>query len=490
MAEPILVAGEPRPGGGSPIASVNPATGDAVAEVGSASAADVDEAVAVGRRAMDEPSWRDMAAHERARLLHRAGEILGAHREELARLQTTDNGKPIGETRALVDSAAGTFRYYAAALETLDDAVTTSRGPYLSLSLHEPIGPVAAISPWNSPIASEAQKAAPILAAGNALLLKPAEQAPLLALALGSILLEAGFPPGLVSVLPGPGAVTGEALVAHPQVRKVTFTGGTATGRRVADVAAAKLMPVTLELGGKSPTIVLADADLEQAVAGISFGIFSSEGQSCIAGSRLLVPEHLHDEVTRRVVARAEHLIVGDPQREDTHLGPLITGEHRARVDGYVQRAVADGATVITGGGPPPDAALQRGYYYLPTVLTGADPGSALCQEEIFGPVLAVMAYRDEEHLVRLANGTDYGLACGIWTRDYRAALRLARRIEAGTVWVNTYKQFSISTPFGGTKSSGLGREKGRDGIRAFQVQKSLYLGTSDHPIPWGEPRP
>lgn len=484
--EPVLVGGSLRPGRGEPFVSVDPSNGRPLAQVGAASPEDVDEAVAAGIEAMAAPAWRDMLPMQRARLLYRAGELIECRSEELARLQSADNGKPISETRALVASAAGTFRYYAAALETLDDDLTVPRGPYVTMSVHEPIGPVAAITPWNSPIASDAQKAAPILAAGNALLLKPAEWAPLLALRLGQILLEAGFPPGLVSVLPGRGPVTGEALVTHPGVRKVTFTGGTDTGRRIADLAAAKLMPVNLELGGKSPTIVLEDADMDAAVAGISFGIFSSEGQSCIAGSRLLAPRSLHDELVERIASHAAGLVIGDPQLEETHMGPLVTDSHRSKVEAMVGRALEAGAEAVTGARRPPSGELQDGYYFEPTVLTGAHHSWEVCQKEIFGPVLVVVPYDDEEDLIRLANDTEYGLACGIWTADYRRAWRLARRIDAGTAWINTYKQFSISTPFGGVKASGLGREKGRDGIRTYQAQKSIYLGTSAAPMAWG----
>ncbi|MEU5398098.1 aldehyde dehydrogenase [Streptomyces sp. NPDC005963] len=482
----IIVAGRHRPGRGPAMASVDPATGRAFAEVTTATAEDVDDAVRAGAAAMHDPAWRNLLPHERARLLHRAGALMEEESEELARLQTRDIGKPLAETRALVASAAGTFRYTAAALETLDETLTTARGAYLSMSVHEPIGPVAAITPWNSPIASEAQKVAPALAAGNAVLIKPAEWSPLAALRLGDLLLRAGVPPGLVSVLPGAGGVVGEALVRHPGVRKVAFTGGTATGRRIASIAAEKLMPVSLELGGKSPVIVLPDADLDQAVRGVVFGIFSSQGQACVAGSRLFVHRSVQEELTGRIVAAAERLVIGDPMAKGTHMGPLISAEHRTRVESYVQLARDEGGHIRTGGQRPTGPALDGGYYVRPTVITGLDPASRVCQEEIFGPVLAVLPYDDEKELTELADSTPYGLACGIWTRDYRRAWHLARRIEAGTVWVNTYKQLSASTPFGGVKESGIGREKGREGIRAYMAQKGLYWGLDESPSTWG----
>ncbi|MCM2390622.1 aldehyde dehydrogenase [Streptomyces albipurpureus] len=483
----IIVAGQQRPGRGPTLPSLNPATGRVAAQVTTASVEDVDEAVAGGEAAMRDPAWRDLLPHERARLLHRAGQLLQEESESIARLQTQDNGKPITETRALVASAAGTFRYVAAALETLDEALPTARGPYLSMSVYEPIGPVAAITPWNSPIASEAQKAAPALAAGNAVLIKPAEWSPLAALRLGEVLLRAGIPPGLVSVLPGSGPVVGEALVRHPGIRKVSFTGGTTTGRRIGAIAAEKMMPVSLELGGKSPTIVLPDADLDLAVRGVLFGIFSSQGQACVAGSRLFVHRSVHDEFVARIVEAAERLVIGDPTAEGTHMGPLISDSHRTKVESYVHLAADEGGRIRTGGGRPSGGALSDGYYYLPTVITGLDPASRVCQEEIFGPVLVALPYDDEAELTALANATPYGLACGIWSRDYRRAWRLARRVEAGTVWINTYKQLSVATPFGGVKDSGLGREKGREGIRAFMSQKGIYWGLDETPLPWGD---
>lgn len=321
------------------------------------------------------------------------------------------------------------------------------------------------------------------------MLLKPAEWTPLVSLALGRLITRAigelGLPAGLLSVLPGRGSVVGDAIVRHPLTGKVTFTGGTDTGRTIAHAAAEKLMPVSLELGGKSPTIVLADADIEQALAGVMFGIFSSSGQSCVAGSRLFVARELYDSFVGRLVERVEELRVGPGTAPDTQVAPLVHHKHRDSVAAHVERARGEGARVLCGGSVPPGDAYRDGAYYLPTVLAGLDNTSLTCQEEIFGPVLVALDFDGEEDLVRQANDSVYGLACGIWTRDHRAAWRIARRIDAGTVWINTYKQFSITTPFGGLKDSGLGREKSRDGIRAYQRQKSLYWGTSDAPLPW-----
>lgn len=477
----ILVGGKWRAGNGKPLTPRNPATGEALVTFPGADEGDVDEAVRAGARAVGE--WSARLPHERARVLSRIGESLEARAGEIAALQTANTGKTLAETTALAHSAAGTFRYFAAVAQTFEERITPSRGEYLTMSVHEPIGVVGAITPWNSPIASEAQKVAPALAAGNAVVLKPAEWTPLVALLLGRIAEEAGLPSGLLSVLPGPGGVVGEAIVRHPGVGKVSFTGSTTTGRRIAGVAAEKLMPVSLELGGKSPTIVLPDADLDQALSGILFGIFSSSGQSCIAGSRLFLPAARYDEILEELVRRTERLRIGPGTDPTTQVAPLVHVDHRATVRAYVDLALREGARLRCGGRIPDG--FDDGAYFLPTIVDGLPNSARTCQEEIFGPVLVALPYTDEDDLVAQANDSVYGLACGIWTRDHRAAYRLARRIDAGTVWINTYKQFSISTPFGGMKDSGLGREKGISGLTAYLRQKSLYWDTSAAALPW-----
>ncbi|MFG2647687.1 aldehyde dehydrogenase family protein [Streptomyces sp. NPDC048436] len=488
-ADEALIAGEWRRGAGAPADTVDPATGRTLTAVHAVSLDEVAEAAKGAAEAAADPRWRDLLPHCRSQLLHRIAELIDDSAEDLAALQTADTGKALTETRALVGSAAATFRYTAAALETAEEAITPSRGDYVTMSVYEPVGVVGAINPWNSPIASDAQKLAPALAGGNAVLLKPAEWTPLVSLALGRLisraLHELGLPAGLLSVLPGRGSIVGDAIVRDPRVGKVTFTGGTSTGRTLAHAAAEKLMPVSLELGGKSPTVVLADADVEQALAGVMFGVFSSSGQSCVAGSRLFVARELYEEFVGELVERVGKLRVGPGTSPDTQVAPLVHHKHRDSVASYVDIAREEGARVLCGGGVPEGAEYGDGAYYLPTVLDGLPNSSRTCQEEIFGPVLVALPFDDEEDLVRQANSSVYGLACGIWTRDHRAAWRIARRVEAGTVWINTYKQFSIATPFGGMKESGLGREKGRDSIRAYQRQKSLYWGLSDAPLPW-----
>ena len=484
----IFVGGTWRPGTGDALTSINPADGSVNAVVASAGAGDVDEAVNRGARAMAEPVWRGLLPHDRARVLRAISDGIAARAEELALLQLRENGKPIYETRALVASASNTFAFYAAALETLESSITPSRGPYLSMTTYHPLGVVGAITPWNSPIASDAQKIAPALAAGNAVVLKPSELTPLVALELGRIAQSAGLPDGLLSVVPGTGAVAGNALVAHPLVRKISFTGGTVTGRAIAAVAAHKLMPVTLELGGKSPTIVFADADIDHAINGVLFGIFSSQGQSCIAGSRLFVQRTVYDAFVTRLIASARGLRVGDPLDSRTHLGPLISADQRAKVESYVALAIEEGGAIACGGRRPQGAAYERGTYYQPTVITGLSNAARVCQEEIFGPVLVVLPFDDEADVIAQANDTVFGLACGIWTGDYKRAWRVGTAIEAGTLWINTYKQLSIATPFAGTKESGIGIEKGREGIRNYQCEQSIYWGLNESPLPWANP--
>lgn len=485
MRKPIFIGGEWREGRGETIASHFPADGSLNAEVAGASADDVADAVEAGRRAMDDPAWRDLRPHERARHLHAISDALARRAEAIARVQTRDTGKTLAETRALVASASGTFRFFAAALETLGEEMTPPRGDYLTMSLHEPMGVVGAITPWNSPIASDAQKVAPALAAGNAVVLKPAAWSPLVCLELAAAIEEAGLPKGLFSALPGSGAVAGDALVRHPGIAKVSFTGGTSTGRGIARIAADKLMPVSLELGGKSPNIVFADADLDAAVAGALFGVFSSSGQSCIAGSRLFVQRSVYEAFVARLVERTRALRVGHPEQEGTQVAPMIHSRHRDSVEAYVRLAVEEGGEILCGGGRPEGPDYDAGWYYLPTVIAGLTNQARACREEIFGPVVAVLPFDDEDALVAQANDSVYGLAAGIWSADYRRIWRVARRLRTGTVWINTYKQFSISTPFGGIKESGLGREKGREGIRAYMNQKSLYWDLTGKPLPW-----
>lgn len=485
----LFVGGEWQTGRGSDITSVFAADGTENTTLAGASKEDVEVAIDRAITAQTDPAWQNLKPHERATYLYRIADGITANIDRISWLQSRDTSKTRTETRALATSAAATFRYFGAVLETADDLLTSPRGDYLTYSVHEPLGLVGAITPWNSPIASDAQKAAPALAAGNAVLLKPASWSPLISLELARIVEEAGLPKGLFSVLPGSGREVGNLLVEHPDISKVSFTGGTSTGRQLAHVAAEKLMPVSLELGGKSPTIVFEDCDEVQALAGILFGIFSSSGQSCIAGSRLFVQRSIYDRFVDRLVQATNALRVGHPFDAATQVSSMVHADHRASVEGYVQAARDEGGEVLTGGSRPTGADYDQGAYYRPTIIAGLTNQAQTCREEIFGPVLVVMPFDDEEDVIAMSNDNDYGLACGIWSRDHAKCWRLGRAIRAGTVWINTYKQFSITTPFGGDGASGMGREKGRDGLRAYQRQKSIYQDLSGLPHPWARLR-
>jgi betaine-aldehyde dehydrogenase len=487
MTEKIqtLLAGRWRDASGPAYETEYPHDGSVVAQLHAATLGDVDEAVQAAEQARLQPAWARLMPHERAGMLLRMAQGIREQSETLAQLQRLDNGKPIKECRALVASAAGTFQYFAAAAETWEDAVTPTRGDFLTLSVHEPLGVVGAITPWNSPIASEAQKMAPALAAGCAIVIKPAEITPRMAIELARIAQQAGVPDGIVSVLPGKGSVVGDALVRHPLVKRIAFTGGTSVGMGIQRLAAEKLMPTSLELGGKSPTIVCADADLDHAVAGVIYGIFSSSGESCIAGSRAFVHASVYDEFKSRLLAAVKGLRVADPSLESTHMGPLVNRGHRDSVERYVQIGRDEGGQILCGGARPQGGYYEQGSYYLPTVIEGLPNTARLCREEVFGPVLALLPWTDEADLIAQCNDNDYGLASGIWTRDYKAAWRIGRALQTGTVWINTYKLFSVSTPFGGVKLSGTGREKGRQGILEYTTQKSFYWGMNAASMPW-----
>lgn len=463
--------------------STDPATGLQVGRVRITTLGELDAIVARGWKAFNEPGWKSLLPHRRAAILRRIADGLAAEKEPLAQLQMRDNGKPIGECRGMVDAAVGTFLYYASVCETIETDVTPSRGEYVSFTVLEPYGVVAAITPWNSPIMNDATKVAPALAAGNAVLLKPSEDSPLLAPELLRIALAAGLPEGLLQVVQGRGASIGAALVAHPGVRMISFTGGTHSGQAIGKVAGERLVPVALELGGKSPHVVFADANLEHAVAAVVAGIFGSAGQSCVAGSRLFIEACIYDEVLARVVHRARELRVAAPDADGVEMGPLASFHHRERVIRFVDRARDEGGRVLCGGAVPEGEAYANGAYYLPTVIDGLGPDALSCQEEAFGPVLVALPFRDEADLIAQGNGTAFGLACGIWTENFKRAWRIGRALEAGSVWVNTYKQSVTSTPFGGFKSSGIGREKGIDGLRLYAQVKSLYFGLHEQPL-------
>ncbi len=481
----LYIGGVWAKGRGAPITSIFAAEGVENQTLNGASPEDVELAIARAKAAQSDPAWVGLKPHERAQYLYKISDGITANIDRISFIQSRDTSKNLAETRALAMSAAATFRYFGAVLETSDELLTVPRGDYLTYSVHDALGLVAAITPWNSPIASDAQKVAPALAAGNAVLLKPASWSPLTALELARIIDESGLPKGLFSVLPGSGREVGNLLVSHRDVAKVSFTGGTSTGRHLAHAAAEKLMPISLELGGKSPTIVFDDCDVDQAIAGILFGIFSSSGQSCIAGSRLFVQNTIYARFMARLVEATKALKVGHPFDAATQVSSLVHADHRKTVEDYVALAREEGGEVLTGGARPEGAAYANGAYYMPTIIQGLPNTAQVCREEIFGPVLIAQPFADEADVIAKSNDNEYGLALGIWSKDHPKCWRIARAIKAGTVWVNTYKQFSISTPFGGDGASGIGREKGRQGLRAYQTQKSIYEDMSGAPHPW-----
>ena len=478
-----LDQGRENRGESEPLVSINPADGSEAGRVAVTPVTALDGIVARAWAAFHTSGWKSLLPHRRALVLHAIADRILAEKESLARLQMRDNGKPLAECRAMAESAIGTFRYYAGVCETIETDVTPQRGDYVSFTVLEPFGVVAAITPWNSPMMNDATKVAPALAAGNAVILKPSEDSPLLAPELARIALEAGLPKDMLQVVQGSGRDIGAALVAHPDVRMVSFTGGTATGRAIGEVAGRKLIPAALELGGKSPHIVFADADLDHAVAAVVAGIFGSAGQSCVAGSRLFIEASVYDRVLARVVERARSLRIAPPDAPDVEMGPLASFHHRDRVARFVDRARGEGGRILCGGEIPTGPDFETGAYYLPTVIDGLGPETASCQEEAFGPVLVALPFRDEAELIAQANGTAFGLACGIWTESFKRAWRIGRALEAGSVWINTYKQSVTTTPFGGFKNSGIGREKGIDGLRLYAQVKSMYFGLHEQPL-------
>src|SRR6202162_5555678 len=460
---PFLSGGEWVQDTSSHITHVNPATGEVNYQVCAGTETDIDLAVNSAHQAARQPAWRNMLPYQRAQILNRIADLMIERSDLLARCQMLENGKVWKECKNQVINGAATFRYCAAAIETLGSEITPPRGNYLSMTVYEPWGVVAAITPWNSPITLSCNKIAAALAAGNGFVLKPASYTPTCGIELGRIALDAGVPPGILNVIPGAGSKIGDALVSHPLVRMVSFTGGTDVGRRISELAGKKLITTVLELGGKSPHIVFADANLKAAADAVTVAIFEGTGQSCTAGSRLFVQREVRDEFIEMVLERARALRVGKPDAPGSQLGPLASFAQRDFVESIVEGSRRDGAEILIGGARPSDPDLAKGAFYMPTIATGITNRSPIAQQEIFGPVLCAFPFDDEEDLIQQANDTSYGLASGIWTADYKRAWRVARALEAGIVWINTYKQFSTSAPFGGFKNSGVGREKGLD---------------------------
>jgi aldehyde dehydrogenase (NAD+) len=462
---------------GATFQSLNPYTGEPWAEVPDAGAADVDRAVRAASEAFTHGPWARMTGRERSRLMLRLAEILARDVEELAICETRDNGKLLRETRAQAASLPDFYEYFAGAADKIQgDVIPTEKPNFLVYTRHEPIGVVGAIIPWNSPLHLLTYKLSAALAAGCTFVCKPSEQTPCSTLEFARRVEEAGFPEGVFNVVTGYGPTAGQALATHPGVAKLAFTGSTRTGVEIVKAAADNLTRVSLELGGKSPNIVFEDADLDAARNGVMAGIFAATGQTCIAGSRLLVQESVRDALVERLVERAATIKRGDPLDPETEMGPMAFRGHLERVLGFVERAEADGATVAYGGRP--DDQLG-GLFVQPAILTDVRNDMEIACEEVFGPVLSVLSFEDEDGAVAIANDTRYGLAAGIWTNDIHRAHRVAHRLQAGTIWVNTYRTMSYATPFGGYKLSGWGRENGLDSVREFTETKTIWVELS-----------
>jgi aldehyde dehydrogenase (NAD+) len=459
---------------GKTFATINPSTGEEICQVAEADAADVDKAVAAARAAFDQGPWKKMKASERGRLLHHLADLIEQNADQLARLETLDNGKPLSIAKAVdVTKAIACYRYFAGWADKVQGKTIPIDGDFFCYTRHEPIGVVGQIIPWNYPLLMQAWKLAPALATGNTIVMKPAEQTPLSALRLGELIVEAGFPEGVVNLLPGFGSTAGAAIARHMDVDKVAFTGSTEVGRLIMEAAAkSNLKRISLELGGKSPNIIFADTDLDDAVEGAHLGLFVNQGQSCCAGSRVFVEETIYDEFVEKSIARARKRRVGDPLDPRTDQGPQVSASQFDRILGYIESGKREGATLACGG----ERVGDRGYFIQPTVFSDVRDEMKIAREEIFGPVMSIIPFKDMDEVIARANRTTYGLAAGVWTRDIKKAHAVANSMRAGTVWVNCYHVLDTRAPFGGYKQSGMGRELGEYGLQQYTEVKTVTL--------------
>jgi len=459
---------------GKTFATINPSTGEEICQVAEADAADVEKAVRAARAAFEHGSWRKTQASDRGQMLHRLADLIEKHGDELARLESLDNGKPVSVAKAVdVAQTVGCFRYFAGWADKVHGKTIPIDGDFFCYTRHEPVGVVGQIIPWNFPLVMMAWKLAPALATGNTVVLKPAEQTPLSALRVGELIVEAGFPAGVVNMLPGFGPTAGAAIANHMDVDKVAFTGSTEVGHLIMEAAAkSNLKRVTLELGGKSPNIVFADVDLDEAVEGAHFGLFFNHGQCCCAGSRVFVEEKIYDEFVEKSGARARKRTVGDPFDPKTEQGPQVDQAQFDKIMGYIDSGRSEGAKLVCGG----ERVGDRGYFVQPTVFADVQDNMKIAEEEIFGPVMSVIPFKSLDEVVARANRTTYGLAAAVWTRDIKKALAIANNVRAGTVWVNCYNVLDTRAPFGGFKQSGIGRELGEYGLQQYTEVKTVTV--------------
>ena len=470
----LLIGGKWVPSNsGKTFETINPANEEVLALIAEGDKADVDEAVKAARKAFDEGKWSSITPHQRTRYLLKIAELIDKHADELAELETLDNGKPLTQSRSIdIAGAAGIFRYFAGWPTKIYGETNPSDPSMFNYTLREPVGVCGLITPWNFPLMMAAQKIAPALACGNTVVLKPAEQTPLTALRLGEIIQEAEIPDGVVNVITGYGPGAGSSITDHPDIDKVSFTGSTEVGKLILAASTGNLKRVSLELGGKSPNIILPDADLEQAVPTAMNGVFFNSGQVCVAGTRIFVQHDMYDKFVEQFAKVSERMTVGDPLDPKTRLGPLVSREQFDRVNNYLNVGQQEGARIAMGGG----ATEGKGYFVKPTLFTGVTNNMRIAREEIFGPVAAAIPFKDENDAVLQGNDTTYGLAAAVWTRDVSRAHRIARALKAGTVWINCYGTGDTGMPFGGYKQSGFGRENGKYAIDLFTQVKSVYL--------------